>query len=100
MFSTKITFVNSDGTRENAEFFTKCPYCFDDEEFAKRKKEWAERLGEVLFIMQELEPCDSRNWTRDLWNKEAAEFNFHNLTKHLVILIKGPFGFQVMVRDI
>lgn len=101
MFSTKITFVNStDGTYEHAEFFTKRPWCDNAEEAAKRKKEWLDRLEEVLFIMQELEPCDSRNWAHNLWDKEAAEFNFHNMTKHLVILIKGQFSFQVMVRDI
>lgn len=101
MFSTKIAFVNStDGTYEHAEFFTKCPWCDNAEEAAKRKKEWLDRLEEVLFIMQELEPCDSRNWAHNLWDKEAVEFNFHNMTKHLVILIKGQFSFQVMVRDI
>lgn len=101
MFSTKIAFVNStDGTYDNAEFFTVCPYCFDDEEFAKRKNEWFKRLEEVLYIMQELEPCDSRNWARNLWDKQPVEFNFHNATKHLVSLTKGAFGFQVVVRDI
>lgn len=101
MFSTKITFINSaDGTYDHAEFFTKCPWCDNTEEATKRKKEWLDRLEEVLFIMQELEPCDSRNWARNLWDTEAVEFNFHNMTKHLVILIKGPFSFQVMVRDI
>lgn len=101
MFSTKIAFVNStDSAYDHAEFFTKCPYCFDDEEFAKRKSEWSERLEEVLFIMQELEPCDSRNWARNLWDNQSVEFNFHNATKHLVSLTKGPFGFQVVVRDI
>lgn len=101
MFSTKIAFVNSTGnTYDRAEFFTKCPWCDSTEEATKRQKEWLGRLEEVLYIMQELEPCDSRNWAHDLWDKESVEFNFHNLTKHLVILIKGPFSFQVMVRDI
>ena len=101
MFSTKIAFINSaDGTYDRAEFFTKCPWCDNAEEAAKRKKEWLDRLEEVLFIMQELEPCDSRNWARNLWDAEPVEFNFHNMTKHLVSLTKGPFDFQVMVRDI
>lgn len=101
MFSTKITFVNSaDSAYDHAEFFTKCLWCDTAEEAAKRKKEWLDRLEEVLFIMQELEPCDSRNWAHNLWNKEPVEFNFHNMTKHLVNLTKGPFGFQVVVRDI
>lgn len=101
MFSTKITFVNSaDSAYDHAEFFTKCLWCDSTEEATKRKKEWLDQLEEVLFIMQELEPCDSRNWARNLWDKEPVEFNFHNATKHLVSLIKGPFGFQVVVRDI
>lgn len=101
MFSTKIAFINSaDSTYDHVEFFTKCPWCDNTEEATKRKKEWLDRLEEVLFIMQELEPCDSRNWARNLWDTGAVEFNFHNMTKHLVILIKGPFSFQVMVRDI
>ena len=101
MFSTKIAFVNStNSTYDIAEFFTKCPWCENAEEATKRKKEWLERLEEVLYIMQELEPCDSRNWARNLWDKEPVEFNFHNATKHLVSLTKDPFGFQVVVRDI
>lgn len=101
MFSTKIAFVNStDGTYDHAEFFTRCPYWSDPVGSAERQKEWFERLEEVLFIMQELEPCDSRNWARNLWDKHPVEFNFHNATKHLVSLTKGPFGFQVVVRDV
>lgn len=62
MFSTKITFINSaNNSYDHAEFFTKCLWCDSTEEAAKRKKEWLERLKEVLIIMQELEPCDSRN---------------------------------------
>lgn len=101
MFSTRITFVNSaNSSYDRAEFVTKCLWCDNAEETTKRKKEWLERLEEVLFIMQELEPCDSRNWARNLWDNEPVEFNFHNMTKHLVSLTKGPFDFQVMVRDI
>ena len=101
MFSTRITFINSaNNSYDRAEFLTKCRWCDNAEEATKRKKEWLERLEEVLFIMQELEPCDSRNWARNLWNSEPVEFNFHNMTKHLVSLTKGPFDFQVMVRDI
>lgn len=101
MFSTKITFVNpTDSSYDRAEFFTECPWCSDHEEATKRKQAWLERLEEVLFIMQELEPCDSRNWARNLWDKEPVEFNYHNMTKHLVSLTKDPFGFQVVVRDI
>lgn len=101
MFSTRITFINSaNNSYDCAEFSTKCLWCDNTEEAAKRKKEWLERLEEVLFIMQELEPCDSRNWARNLWDTEPVEFNFHNMTKHLVSLIKGPFDFQVLVKDI
>lgn len=101
MFSTKIAFVDSTGkTYDNAEFFTKCLWCEDAEEATKRKKEWLERLEEVLFIMQELEPCDSRNWAHNLWEKEPVEFNFHNISKSLVSIKKGAFDFQVVVRDI
>lgn len=101
MFSTRITFINSaNNSYDQAEFFTKCLWCDNTEEATKRKKEWLERLEEVLFIMQELEPCDSRNWARNLWDAEPVEFNFHNMTKHLVSLTKGPFDFQVMVRDL
>lgn len=101
MFSTKIAFVNStNSTYDHAEFFTKCLWCSEAEEATKRKQEWLERLEEVLYIMQELEPCDSRNWARNLWDKQPVEFNFHNATKHLVSLTKGPFGFQVVVKDL
>lgn len=101
MFSTKIAFVNStDSTYDHAEFYTKCPWCSDLAEAIKVEREWFEHLEEVLYIMQELEPSDSRNWKRNLWDKYPVEFNFHNTTKHLVSLTKGPFGFQVVVRDI
>lgn len=101
MFSTKITFINStDSSYDRAEFFTDCLWCSDPEEATKRRKEWLERLEEVLYIMQELTPYDSRNWARNLWDKEPVEFTYHNITKHLVSLTKGPFDFQVVVRDI
>ena len=96
MFGTKILFNNdNDGVYDLAEFYTSCPY-----NGVQAKHDWLERLEEVLFIMQELEPCDSLNWRKNLWAGDTVEFNFHNVTKHQVTLQKGPFNFMVTVKDI
>lgn len=103
MIPTKIIFIDSsDNIYDNAEFLTnENMWDKDLKELSAGKKAWLERLEEVLFIMQELEPCDSRNWMHNLWNGEPVEFSFHDTSKcQVTLMYKGLFGIKVEARDI